>query len=144
MASGWLIGVMVELADEPVALRHFFAVGHEDRAKAEWRAVDSALLIGKVASSPVGGLEPVHAVSELSAHTVGYAPGRSSQGEVRLARLALAPPLDHARAPGAGLRRPAFGRRVVRDLVPPRTVLLLKALGCQRRREPCGRSRSLR
>ena len=24
MASGWLIGVMVELADEPAALRHFF------------------------------------------------------------------------------------------------------------------------
>jgi hypothetical protein len=71
MASGWMIGVMVELADEPVALRHFFAVGHEDRAKAEWRAIDSALLLGKVASSPVGGLEPVHAVSELSAHTVG-------------------------------------------------------------------------
>jgi uncharacterized membrane protein len=71
MASGWLIGVMVELADEPVALRHFFAVGHAERAKAEWSAVDSALLIGAVATSPVGGLEPVHAVSELSARTVG-------------------------------------------------------------------------
>ena len=70
MAGGWLIGVMVELADEPVALRHFFAVGHADRAKAEWRAIDSALLVGKVASSPVGGLEPVHAVSPLSAMTV--------------------------------------------------------------------------
>src|SRR5271156_4951716 len=71
MANGWLIGVMVELAGEPVALRHFFAVGFEDRAKAEWRAIDSALLLGEVAASPVGGLEPVHAVSELSAHTVG-------------------------------------------------------------------------
>jgi hypothetical protein len=71
MANGWLIGVMVELAGEPVALRHFFAVGHEDRAKAEWRAVDQALLIGRVAGGPVGGLEPVHAVSELSARTVG-------------------------------------------------------------------------
>ena len=71
MANGWLIGVMVELADEPVALRHFFAVGHEDRAKAEWKAIDGALLIGKVSESPVGGLEPVHAVSELSARTVG-------------------------------------------------------------------------
>jgi len=66
MASGWMIGVMVELAGEPVALRHFFAVGHDDRAKAEWKAVDRALLIGKVASSPVKGLEPVHAVSELT------------------------------------------------------------------------------
>jgi hypothetical protein len=71
MASGWMIGVMVELAGEPVALRHFFAVGHEDRAKAEWRAIDQALLIGKVATSPVGGLEPVHMVSELTPHTVG-------------------------------------------------------------------------
>jgi uncharacterized membrane protein len=70
MANGWLIGVMVELAGEPVALRHFFAVGHADRAKAEWRAIDSALLIGQVAASPVGGLEPVHAVSELSAKTI--------------------------------------------------------------------------
>ena len=70
MANGWLIGVMVELAGEPVALRHFFAVGHADRAKAEWRAIDQALLIGQVATSPVGGLEPVHAVSALSAPTV--------------------------------------------------------------------------
>jgi uncharacterized membrane protein len=70
MANGWLIGVMVELTDEPVALRHFFAVGHDEQAKAEWRAIDSALLIGKVAASPVRGLEPVHAVSELSATTV--------------------------------------------------------------------------
>jgi hypothetical protein len=70
MASGWLIGVMVELADEPVALRHFFAVGYEDRAKAEWSAIDRALLIGHVSSSPVGGLEPVHAVSALSPKSV--------------------------------------------------------------------------
>src|ERR1700692_1216884 len=69
MAAGWLIGVMVERAGEPVALRHFFAVGHEDRAKAEWRAIDKALLIGQVASSPVGGLEPGHGVSELAAKT---------------------------------------------------------------------------
>ncbi len=62
---------MVKLADEPAPLRHFFAVGFEDQAKAEWRAVDQALLIGPVATSPVAGLEPVHAVSELSAHTVG-------------------------------------------------------------------------
>ena len=65
MASGWLIGVMVELAGEPAPLRHFFAVGYEDRAQAEWKAIDRALLIGRVATSPFGGLEPVHAVSEL-------------------------------------------------------------------------------
>lgn len=78
MASGWLIGVMVEVAGEPAPLRHFFAVGHEDRAKAEWRAIDSALLIGPVASSPVGGLEPVHMISELTprtVHTLALKPG---------------------------------------------------------------------
>jgi hypothetical protein len=81
MASGWLIGVMVEVADEPAPLRHFFAVGHEDRAKAEWRAIDEALRIGRVAESPVGGMEPVHAVSELSPHTTrGLA---LKDGEVR-------------------------------------------------------------
>ena len=70
MANGWLIGVMVELADEPAPLRHFFAVGHQDQAKAEWTAIDSALLIGKVATSPVRGLEPVHMISELSPRTI--------------------------------------------------------------------------
>jgi hypothetical protein len=70
MASGWLIGVMVELTGEPVALRHFFAVGYDDRAQAEWKAIDRALLIGRVAESPVGGLEPVHAVSPLSAKII--------------------------------------------------------------------------
>jgi len=62
--------VMVELAGEPAPLRHFFAVGHEDRNKAEWTAIDRAMLIGGVATSPFGGLEPVHVVSELSAQTV--------------------------------------------------------------------------
>ncbi len=58
------------MAGEPAPLRHFFAVGHEERAKAEWRAVDQALLIGRVAESPVGGLEPVHAISELTPKTI--------------------------------------------------------------------------
>jgi hypothetical protein len=70
MANGWLIGVMVEAAGEPRPVRHFFAVGHEDRAKAEWRAIDSALLTGPVATSPVGGLEPVHVVSALAPKTI--------------------------------------------------------------------------
>ena len=64
-ARGWLIGVMVELEDEPAPLRRFFAVGCEDRARAEWRAIDKAQLLGRIASSPVGGLEPVHALAEL-------------------------------------------------------------------------------
>ena len=78
MARGWLIGVMVELEDEPRPVRHFFAVGLEDRANAEWRAIDGALKLGNVAPSPVGGLEPVHALGELSARCIdnqGLRPG---------------------------------------------------------------------
>ena len=70
MSTGWLIGVMVELAGENVPIRHFFAVAHEDRAKAEWTAIDRAMLIGGVAASPVKGLEPVHVVGPLSPKTV--------------------------------------------------------------------------
>jgi hypothetical protein len=87
-------------AGEPVALRHFFAIGHEDRAKAEWRAIDKAILIGKVAASPVGGLEPVHMVSELSPHTVGRL--ALKPGEVRSLGWRW-PPLDHAGAQGGRL-----------------------------------------
>ena len=64
---GWVIGVLVEVAGEAAAVRHFFAVGLPDRAQAEWTAIDRALLVGRVASSPSGGLEPVHAVAQLSA-----------------------------------------------------------------------------
>ena len=81
MASGWLIGVMVEVAGEAVPVRHFFAVGHEDRSRAEWKAIDRALLIGRVATSPVGGLEPVHMVSELLAKTTNALALKA--GEVR-------------------------------------------------------------
>ena len=81
MASGWLIGVMVEIPGEASPVRHFFAVGCEDRAQAEWRAIDAALLIGRVATSPVGGLEPVHMVSELGAKTAGMMGLKA--GEVR-------------------------------------------------------------
>ena len=81
MPKGWMIGVMVELADEAAPVRHFFAVGLEDRAMAEWRAVDGALRLGPVAASPVGGLEPVHAVGELTARTIDAQALR--QGEVR-------------------------------------------------------------
>ncbi len=70
MARGWMIGVMVELADEAAPVRHFFAVGLDDRATAEWKAIDGALRLGPVAPSPVGGLEPVHALGELTARTI--------------------------------------------------------------------------
>ena len=81
MPGGWMIGVMVKVEGEPAPLRHFFAVGFEDRAKAEWRAIDRAMLIGPVAESPVSGLEPVHAVSELTPSTVSTLALKA--GEVR-------------------------------------------------------------
>ncbi len=64
MSGGWVIGVMLEMAGQP-AVRHYFAVGHDDRAKAEWTAVDWALREGSVAASPVGGLEPVAALRRI-------------------------------------------------------------------------------
>ncbi|MET0294804.1 MAG: hypothetical protein ABW042_07265 [Phenylobacterium sp.] len=76
-----MIGVMVEVAGETAPLRHFFAVSDEDQARAEWRAIDRAAEAGRVATSPVGGLEPVHVVSRLSPTTV--ASQALKPGEVR-------------------------------------------------------------
>lgn len=65
--SGWLVAVMIETAEAPAPVRHYFAVGHAEQAKAEWAAVDAALRTGAVATSPVGGLEPVEAVNPIPA-----------------------------------------------------------------------------
>ena len=78
MAKAWLIGVMVEAAGEPAPQRQFFVVGHEDRARAEWKAIDRAMLMGAIATSPVGGLEPVHAICAIRGNMVSnmaLAPG---------------------------------------------------------------------
>ena len=69
-AGGWLIGVMIEVGGDPAPARHYFAVGCQDRARAEWRAIDAAQRFGDVAMSPVGGLEPVHMIDEMSPKTV--------------------------------------------------------------------------
>ena len=61
---------MLELPDEAAPIRHFYAVGHDDRNRAEWAAVDQALTLGAVATSPVGGVEPVEAFARLSARTI--------------------------------------------------------------------------
>ena len=66
----WMVGVMVELPDEPAPVRHFFAVGHEDRNRAEWAAIDQAIVVGSVATSPIGGVEPVEAFAQLSPRVV--------------------------------------------------------------------------
>lgn len=75
----WMVGVMLEVDGEPEPVRHFYAVGCEDRSRAEWAAIDEALTLGAVATSPIGGIEPVEAFARLSPRTVrrmGLAEGR--------------------------------------------------------------------
>jgi len=75
--GGWVIGVMLAVSGQPMQ-RHYYAVGHADRAKAEWTAVDSAVRAGEVASGPIGGAEPVEALKALTRArmgTLGLAPG---------------------------------------------------------------------
>ena len=76
-----MIAVMVELAGERAPLRHFYAVAHEDRAKAEWTAVDHALGLGCIPGSPIKGVEPVQAIAALSAHKMDQL--GLSKGQVR-------------------------------------------------------------
>ncbi|WP_336605034.1 hypothetical protein [Phenylobacterium aquaticum] len=76
--SGWVIGVMVELPGEPAPIRHYYAVGFEDRAKSEWMALDAGQLAGRIASSPYKGQEPVQMLSALTParmKTLGLKPG---------------------------------------------------------------------
>ena len=73
-----MVAVLVELAGETAPVRHFFAVGQEDRNRAEWAAIDAALTLGPVAGSPASGLEPVDAFARLKPQTVrsmALAPG---------------------------------------------------------------------
>jgi hypothetical protein len=75
--AGWVIGVMLAPPGQAM-LRHYYAVGHADRAKAEWTAVDWAVRAGEVAASPLGGAEPVEALRPLTRArmaTLGLAPG---------------------------------------------------------------------
>lgn len=76
--AGWIVGVMLQTPDEPMQ-RHYYAVGHADRAKAEWTAVDWAVRAGEVATSPVAGAEPVEALKALTRPrmaVLGLAPGQ--------------------------------------------------------------------
>ncbi|CAN7456435.1 hypothetical protein LJR219_003008 [Phenylobacterium sp. LjRoot219] len=75
--AGWVIGVMLAAGGQPMQ-RHYYAVGHADRAKAEWTAVDYAVTAGEVAASPIGGDEPVAALrplTRLRMTTLGLASG---------------------------------------------------------------------
>lgn len=60
-----MIGVMVEADGAAGHVRHYYAVGHDEQAKAEWTAVDLALQLGGVATSPIGGVEPVQAIRRI-------------------------------------------------------------------------------
>jgi hypothetical protein len=86
--AGWVIGVMVEEAGEPAA-RHYFAVGKPDQQRAEWAAVDLAVQAGRVAVSPIGGIEPVQAIVALTAAAMarlGLAAGTATALGRRLPR----------------------------------------------------------
>lgn len=75
--AGWVIGVMLQPPGETMQ-RHYYAVGHADRAKAEWTALDRAVAAGEVAASPVAGAEPVEALRPLTRPRMamlGLAPG---------------------------------------------------------------------
>ncbi len=81
VVGGWLIGVLLEIAGETKPVRHYYAVGQEDRARAEWIAVDHAGREGHVASSPSHGMEPVAALRGLT--TAAMATQGLAKGEVR-------------------------------------------------------------
>jgi hypothetical protein len=49
--AGWVIGVMLAAGGEPMQ-RCYYAVGHADRAKAEWTAIDWARARWPPARSP--------------------------------------------------------------------------------------------
>jgi len=69
VSTGWMIGVLVEGEGRASApSRLFFAVAQPDRARAEWAAADRAMLAGTISASPHGGMEPVEAIAELTAH----------------------------------------------------------------------------
>jgi hypothetical protein len=77
--AGWMIAVMVEAERGAAPVRQYYAVARPDRNRAEWAAVDLALTLGAVATSPSGGNEPVEAVAPLTAGTctaMGLAAGQ--------------------------------------------------------------------
>jgi hypothetical protein len=79
--EGWLVGVLVRVAGEPAPVRHFYAVALADRAKAEWAALDRAMLLGDIASSPYRGTEPVEVMAALAPHAFEWS--GLGAGEVR-------------------------------------------------------------
>ena len=80
IVQGWVIGVMVEVPGERVAVRHYFAVGKADRAQAEWAAVDLAMNAGSAPPTGLEATEPVEALREIVAYRMrelGLKPGEA-------------------------------------------------------------------
>jgi hypothetical protein len=87
--AGWIVGVLVTLEGETTAVLRHFAVGKPDQQRAEWAAIDRAVSLGPVATSPLRGEEPVRAISPVSAAlgvTLGLAPGEVRDIGPRLPR----------------------------------------------------------
>lgn len=76
-----MIGLMLEVPGEPAPVRHYYAVGQDDRSRAEWAAIDAASGVGKLIMSPYGGAEPVEAIAEVPAKVAGQMGLR--EGQVR-------------------------------------------------------------
>jgi hypothetical protein len=66
---------------EAAPVRQFYAVAHDDRARAEWAAADRAMLLGDIASSPFKGTEPVETMTQLARTTFDWS--GLTKGEVR-------------------------------------------------------------
>lgn len=79
--KGWLVGVLVRAPGEAEPVRQFYAVGLDDRARAEWAAADSAIQTGDIASSPHRGVEPVEAMVLLGPGAFAWSGLKA--GEVR-------------------------------------------------------------
>lgn len=76
--GGWVVAVLLLEPDTKAYAPHYFAVGFPDQGKAEWIAMDRALLLGEAATGPRGGIEPVRAERLLTLSrmkTLGLKPG---------------------------------------------------------------------
>lgn len=93
--AGWVIGVMLTPEGETAPVRLFYAVAKPDEHRAEWAALDLAGPMGRVASSPFKGFEPVEAIgpiSNLTARQMGLADGAVKPLGRRWPRRWLGPP----------------------------------------------------
>jgi hypothetical protein len=87
------VSVLIEVEQDSSPQRRFFVVAQADRARAEWSAIDCAMIEGSIAASPANGLEPVEAIRAVSAaamRSAGLTPGATRALGPRLPRKWLA------------------------------------------------------